>query len=188
MKKIVTGLMALLAMFGCTRAPPPQPEGKTPEGAGKRLRARILTTKPETVGMVSDSDFPKVYGVVCDWIIGDTVASIVSMKDGMASLYTTSTFGVIGGEGHERVRAAARRLVTEAGRFHDSAQVATAFPYLGRGEVNYYLLTYQGVRLQIGDEKAIEAGEDATTSLFGAAQDVLTELRQVTEKKMKTAN
>jgi hypothetical protein len=185
MKKVMTSVIALLAMLGCSRAPTPHPEGKNQGDTGKGLRSMILTTKPDSVGMVSDSEFPKVYGVVCEWNIEDTVASIVSMKDGMASLYTTSTFGIIGGEGHERVRAAARRLVTEAGRFHDSAKIVTEFPYPGRGKVNYYMLTYQGIRLLTGDEKAIEAGKEPTTSLFGAAQDVLTELRIVTEQKMK---
>jgi hypothetical protein len=188
MKKIIAGLITLLAMFGCSRAPRPQPVEKTTESPGKGLRTMILTTKPETVGMVSDSEFPKIYGVVCDWNIGDTVASIVSMKDGMASLYTTSTFGVIGGEGHERVRSAARRLVAEAGRFHDSSQVVTEFHYPSRGKVNYYLLTYQGVRLLTGDEKTIENGKDPSASLFTAVQDVMTELRLITEEKMKTAN
>jgi len=184
LKKLMTGLMAILAILGCSRAPT-RSDSKKPEDAGKGLRTMILTTKPESVGMVPDSQFPEVYGIVCDWNIGDHVASIVSMKDGMASLYTTSTFGIIGGEGHERVREAARRLVVEAGRFHNMAKVVTESPYPMSGKVNYYLLTYGGVRLLVGDEKAIEAGTDPTSSLFVAAQDVLTELRRIAEAKMK---
>jgi hypothetical protein len=49
--------------------------------------------------------------------------------------------------------------------------------------VFYYLLTYDGVRQIIGNKAAIERGSDPTRSLFAAAQDVLTELRLITEKE-----
>ena len=104
------------------------------------------------------------------------------MRDGTASLYTTSTFGIIGGQGHERVRQAAARYVKTAEQFTKSSKPVADFAYPKSGQVFYYLLTYDGVQLVIGDEAAIERGPDPTRPLFAAAQDVLTELRLTTEK------
>ena len=179
--KLFARLASLLALLGCSRGPSEVPKGKNPDDAGRSLRNMILTTKPEDAGMAPDADFPDVYGVVCDWNIGDQVASIVSMKDGMASLYTTSTFGIIGGEGHETVRTAARSYVAAAGRYSERAVAVSDYPYPDPGKVNFYLLTYRGVRLLVGDIDKINTGEDESRPLFAAAQNVLTELRLISE-------
>jgi len=158
---------------------------KNPADAGKALRTMILTTEPQKMGFASEQDYPQVYGVLTDWNLGDYTASILSMKDGMASLYTTTTFGIIGGEGHESVREAAKRYVKIAGQYYDQSVPVTDFPYPPRGKVNFYLLTYEGVRLCVGDEAGINKGTDSMRPLFAAAQDVLTALRIVTEPKTK---
>ena len=146
------------------------------------LRKMVLTTPPNQLGFSLDSDFSKVYGILADWNIGEATATIMSMRDGTASLYTTSTFGIIGGQGHEAVRQAAARYVKLAERYFESGKVVTDFAYPKKGQVYFYILTYDGVRLCIGDENGIERGSDPTTPLFAAAQEVLTELRKSTEK------
>jgi hypothetical protein len=63
-----------------------------------------------------------------DWPIGEHIATIVSLADGSASVYTTGTFGIIGGVGHETVRAAAKKVIKEAERhFDDSAPTQDFF-------------------------------------------------------------
>lgn len=158
---------------------------KDPVEAGKELRLMALTTSPQKLGFVADKDCPNVYGVITDWNLSHATASILAMKDGTASLYTTSTFGIIGGHGHEPVRRAAQICVKTAQRFYDKSLPVSEYPYPGPGKVNFYLLTYQGVRLCVGDEDAIRGGTDPTLSLFASAQDVLTALRIVTEPAMK---
>ncbi len=154
-----------------------------PDGPpGMVLRQMALTTPAGELGFSSDSDFPRVYGVLMDWYIGEATATVMSMRDGTASLYTTSTFGIIGGHGHEAVRQAAARYVKLAARYVDSSKVVTEFPYPESGKVYYYLLMYDGVRLCVGDKSEIERGSDPTRPLFAAAQDVLTELRLITER------
>lgn len=142
-----------------------------------------LTTSPERLGFKPEKDYPKVYGVLTDWNMGDVTVSILALKDGAASLYTTSTFGVIGGEGHDAVRQAAERCVKMAGPHYDDGKAVADFAYPKKNQVYFYLLTYDGVRLCIGDVEEIDRGTDRTASLFGAAQDVLTQLRLATEKK-----
>lgn len=158
------------------------------QSPGIGLRQMALTTPVSKLGFSSDSDFPSVYGVLTDWNIGEDTATIMSMRDGTASLYTTSTFGIIGGQGHESVRQAAARYVKLAENYVDSSKRVTDFPYPKRGKVYYYLLTYNGVRLCIGDESTLKQGSDPTLPLFEAAQDVLTELRLITEKENAQQN
>jgi len=150
---------------------------------GVGLRQMVLTTPASTLGFSSGDDFPNVYGVLTDWDIGGVTATIMSMRDGTASLYTTSTFGIIGGQEHESVRQAAVHYVKVAEQFAKSGKVVTDFAYPKSGQVFYYLLTYGGVRQVIANEATIKRGSDPTRPLFAAAQDVLTELRLITEKE-----
>ncbi len=153
------------------------------ESPGVALRRTALTTPATDLGFESDTDFPRVYGVLTDWDVGGTIATVMSMRDGTASLYTTSTFGVMGGQEHESVRQAATRYVAIAEQFVDASEPVTDFTYPESDQVYYYLLTYEGVRRCTANISALEKMADPTTPLFAAAQEVLTELRMLTEKE-----
>ena len=70
-----------------------------------------------------------------------------------------------------------------AGPFASAGQPVDTFAYPAGDQVFYYLLTYDGVHQLVGDQAAIERGSDPTLPLFAAAQDVLTELRLITQEK-----
>jgi hypothetical protein len=158
-------------------------EQTDPRVTGKALRIMALNTSPKDLGFFPDQDYPKVYGILMDWRVGEETASILAMRDGTASLYTTSTFGVLGGRKHEKVRRAAEQCTKIANQFLDRSTPTVNFAYPKEGEVFFYLLTYEEVRVCIGYEKAINQGNDQTRPLFAAAQNVLTELRLVTEQR-----
>jgi hypothetical protein len=158
-------------------------EQTDPRDTGKALRMMALKTSPNDLGFSPDKDYPKVFGILMDWRVGEETASILAMRDGTASLYTTSTFGVLGGHRHEKVRRAAEQCTNIANQFLDKSTAAVNFPYPKEGEVFFYLLSYEEVRLCIGNEKAIHQGNDPTRPLFAAAQNVLTELRLVTDER-----
>ena len=82
-------------------------DSRRDEQAGQALRLTMMTTPPTGLGITPSSDFPSVYGAVMDWPVSKTT-SVAALSDGNASLYTTSTFGIIGGVGNEAVRDAAR--------------------------------------------------------------------------------
>jgi hypothetical protein len=183
MMKRIAMAIAILTLAGCGREntvtePPLQPN----VSPGVSLRQMILTTPIQELGFTADDDFPTVYGVLTDWSIGERTATIMALRDGTASLYTTEEFGIIGGQGHERVRQAAGRYVKNAEQFVESSKSVTEFAYPKSGQVFFYLLTYDGVRLVIANEAAIKRGSAPTRPLFAAAQDVLTELRLTTER------
>ncbi len=158
---------------------------KNRANSGKALRLLVMTTPAKKLEFVPEQDYPKVYGVITDWRLGDQTASILAMKDGSASLYTTSTFGIIGGQGHDAVRKAAQECVKTAGRYYGKSNPVSDYPYPKPGKVNFFLLTYDGVRLCVGEEDEINKGRDQTASLFAAAQNVLTALRLLTQPTMK---
>jgi hypothetical protein len=137
----------------------------------------MLTTAPGTIGQRPTPEFPRVYGVLMDWPVGEHVATLLSTSTGAASLYTTSTFGIIGGEGHEQVRTAAIAFVRAADRLFDSSTPTTTYPYPAAGHVRFYLLTFGGVRVVDTDLATIESGTNVYAEFFNLGQVVLTELR-----------
>jgi len=192
MKEVIV-VAVILAVIGgslairvCAQTPASQqklPQEKmNPADAGRKLREMMLTTPSASIGAVPTDDFPRVYGVLMDWPIGGDTATVFSASDGSASLYTTSTFGIIGGEGHQLVREAAIRFVRSVDRFYDAATPTKEYPYPTSDQVRFYLLTYQGVRVIDADLASITNHTSRYTELFALGQAVLAELRLITEK------
>jgi hypothetical protein len=158
---------------------PPQ---KNSDDAGRSLRRMTLTMPPKEVGISPSAEFPRVYGILVDYHLDEWTATVFSASDGAASLYTTSTFGIIGGQGHKSVRATAKKFVKAADSFYDAATPTTEYPYPASDRVRFYLLTFDGVRVIDTDLASINNGTGKYSKLFGLAQDVLTELLKVSEK------
>jgi hypothetical protein len=161
---------------------PRSPPNEIPADAGRELRRMMLTTSPQESGTIPTREFPRVYGILMDWPIGEVIATVFSTSTGAASLYTTSTFGIIGGEGHESVRTAATTLVRAADRFYDAAAPTTEYPYPVGDRVRFYLLTFDGVRFIDTDLASVGNRSSRYAELFVLGQAVLTELRLVSEK------
>lgn len=149
----------------------------------QELRLSALTKKALDFGISPSLDNGTVYCVVVDWPVDDQIVSVVSLSDGSASLYTTSTFGIIGGFAHERVRAAAIRLVEAGHALRRNATPTTDYSYPKPNKIRFYMVTYGGVRVIDADRASVEGGSDETSELFARAQDVITELRLTTKDK-----
>ncbi len=175
---IIMGFLSFL--FGRYAGPQPVDD---PADMGRGMRQMMLATPAEKSGVSPSKDFPRVFGVLMDWPIGADTATVFATSTGTASLYTTSTFGIIGGEAHENVRAAAIRLVRAADQFYESALPVTEYPYPPADRVRFYLLTFDGVRCIDTDLAAIEAQTSEYSGFFDLGQSVLSELRRVTERK-----
>lgn len=150
---------------------------------GRELRAMFLSTKADSLGIKPNTEYPRVFGVAMDWPIGEHIATLVSLSDGSASLYTTSTFGIIGGAGHASVRSAAQRFVKASDRYFSNTTATTAHSYPGKEKVRFYLLTFDGLRTVETEAAPIYSGSGKFSPLFGEGQSVLTELRKVTENR-----
>jgi hypothetical protein len=128
------------------------------------------------------ADYPLVRGVLMDWPIEKGTISVVSFATGDASIYTTGTFGILGGTGHENVRRAAQNFVKAAGRHYNEGRLTKDFPYPKAGRVRFYLICYDGVRVIDADLEAASNGGDRCSDLYSEGQKVIDELRLVSEK------
>jgi hypothetical protein len=155
--------------------------GKEPADAGRALRLMMLTMGPEKNGQTPTKEFPRIYGVLMDWPIEGQIATVFSTSTGAASLYTTSTFGIIGGEAHETIRTAATKFVRAADRYFDSSTPTTDYPYPTTEQIRFYFLTFNGVRVIDADLASATISSDTYAELFRRGQAVLTELRRVSE-------
>ena len=151
--------------------------------AMRDLRIAFLSSSAASHGFKPTKEYPRVFGVVMDWHVDDTTATIVSTLNGSASLYTTATFGIIGGETHESVRLAAQRFVKNAETYHDQAVPTSSYPYPATGKVRFYLRTFQDVRVIEADRDSVYSSSGRYSGLFRAGQAVLTELRKVVEAR-----
>src|ERR1700709_2622788 len=79
------------------------------EDIGALMRAQTLVLKPSSVGLKPEAG--PMWGFVMDVVTtGTEWYALVVLADGSTSLYTSSTFGIIGGGAHATVREAAGLL------------------------------------------------------------------------------
>lgn len=162
---------------------PPASSSSASDSLGKNLRHMALTTPAETLGFSADDEYPEVYGILVDWPIDNqTVASILAMRNGTSSLYSNTTFGVIGGEAHASIRQAARHCVRLAADCFASSEAVADYPLPTKPGVYFYLLTYGGVRRCAGVEADLVRGGDPQGVLFNAAQVLMAQLRRQTQE------
>jgi hypothetical protein len=178
-------LFALILMIGTFTAVPQTnlPPNKNRAEIMREMRLKMLTAWPKDSAHKPSQDFPHVMGVLMDWPIQSTTITVVSMSTGDASIYTTGTFGVLGGIGHESVRAAAINCVKLAQQYYDEAKPTTEYPYPAPGRVRFYLVCYDGVRVMDADLNVVSQRKDRCSDLYVAAQDVVTELRLITQRE-----
>jgi hypothetical protein len=149
---------------------------------GRELRSMIFQSATRD-RFQPTAEFPRVYGVVLDYPLDENFVTIVALSSGEASLYTTSTFGIIGGGHHESVRAAAKQWVHAADYYASVARPVADHPYPPLNKVFYYFLTYGGVRLIEDDYASLEQWKGDMIDFFALAQEVVTELRNASEQE-----
>jgi len=150
-----------------------------------QLRSRILSLTPVELGLTPSSKTPHVWGVLME--TGYTVgsATLVSLADGTTSLYYSTGGGMLGTGEYTPVAEASRALVAEAENHLQHMSSTDEFPLPGVGQVRFTLLTYSGIFSAEAPEKLIASGNHLLSPLFACAQETLTQLRLLAEKKRK---
>lgn len=148
--------------------------------AMKELRNKLLTSKPEEVGLSGEDAKAKVWGVLMDVSLTGGTATLVSIRDGTASLYTTSGGGMLGGY---TARDEAKAFVNEAEKSLKHMSPTKSFDYPSNGLVKFYVLTSDGVfTAEAKPDDMLEPGHDLSP-LFRAANEVLTRLRLASQER-----
>jgi len=177
-------LIPFLLLFSLITTMSAQQQPTTPSpDAMRELRLRMLTDDPKSFGVKPTEEYSVVYGILMDWPIGEHTASVVSLCTGDASLYTTSTFGVIGGIGHDSVRRAACSFVKDAAKLYDESVPTSDYPYPKSDRVRFYLVTFNGVRVIDAPLSSATDESGKYAALFNRGQEVITQLRLVTQTK-----
>lgn len=152
------------------------------------LRTGALAINPADIGYGPD-ECPKVWGVMMELGNPDVVVSLVALLDGSVSIYLSDGDGVIGCGRHPDVRIAARKMLQVAGRLQQQCQPVRQYPLPEVQQVNFYMLSHQGVlgvsadRIEL-DEGAIELAElyyaghslISIVELLGAGVDLVDEI------------
>jgi hypothetical protein len=149
----------------------------------RQLRLKILTASASEMGLKSTQDYPRVFTALMDWPLGTNIISVYGSCTGDASIYTTSTFGVIGGIGHETVRNAAHQFVKVAETHYNDAAPTKDFPYPKPDHIYFYLVCFDGIRMIDVEEESLRTGKSNYSDLGNAAQNLIAQLRMITEKK-----
>jgi hypothetical protein len=141
----------------------------------RAMRLAWLKRVPEPGSYKSQDE---VTAVVMDWPVDSTTVTVLASSLGDGSLYTTATFGILGGIGHEKVRTAAIRFIACAQKHLGETALTSDFPYPDRDSVRFYMVTPAGVRTVSYRYTEIRSGAGSGGQLFSAAQDLVTELRR----------
>ena len=200
MRKQLTLLTALLVLvLSCSeprrtnlqdkkpqsQATPSPAESATPFAQPmKELRDKLLTSSPEEIGLSGEDAKAKVWGVMMEIPIAEAVGTIVSIRDGTASLYGSTGGGIIGGYS---AREQAKQFVAEAEKHLAKMKPTKSFPYPNIGRIKFYVLTRDGVYSAEADQNELVGGQHALSPLFRAGNIVVTGLRTATERAKPSA-
>lgn len=80
------------------------------------LRGMVLHLDPATTTMGWTPDSPAVWGGLMDMSYARGAATLVCLRDGTTSLYTSTGGGILGAGGHPGVAAASMAFLAELGR------------------------------------------------------------------------
>lgn len=140
------------------------------------LRAQAMKATPSLLG--GDDANDEVFGVLVDIGLDGGSATVLAMADGSTSLYTSAGGGIIGGGSHEKVAESSKVLVSEAQRQRGLLVSDWKDSPLENGEVRFIALTTTGRLAARARAADLAAGNHVLSSLFVAANNVITQLRE----------
>jgi hypothetical protein len=140
-----------------------------------RLRERALHVEPPVDSSASAVDEP--FALVTDVGYAAGTATILTTKGGDASIYFSRDGSYVRSHGNPSIGAAARWTVEIAGestkRFHRSER----FPLARDGEINFYLISADGIRSARTSVENVSSHPGTFTNLFAAVKRVLLSFR-----------
>lgn len=163
------GLPYRVPMFGRRKRTEPSPIDPSP---GPDMRRAVLTLDPSEVGL--DRSHGEVWGTVMDASTADGGwYSLVCLADGTTSLYTSSTFGVIGAGQWPHIAQASTAFLQQVAESLELFEPARTHELPPPLFVALRALTWQGERWVVAPEEDLVDERHAASPLFHAAHDVI---------------
>lgn len=138
----------------------------------------------------SNEEASEIFGVFGEIGMPQGSAFIFGLCDGSASMYTSTGGGMIGGGGHEGVRQACSRMIEVAQSlmdYLDVLPVRTEFPYPEPGIMRLGVISAIGVRTVDALEPQLSSGQHKLSPLFGAWNNLVTQLRLTEPEQRESA-
>lgn len=195
MKKQVRFVTAVLVIvLGCATARPVCSQGQKPDNqptvidaqssanaaaAMKGLRDRLFTTSPREIGLSGEDAQARVWGAVTEIGFPGGILTLVSLRDGTASIYTNTGGGILGGYSAQKE---AKLFVAEAEKHLAEMTPTKSFPYPSVGRVKFYVLTQEGVYGSEAGEQELFQQQNALSPLHAAGVEVIIALRVAGER------
>ncbi len=152
-----------------------------------QLRQYVLGLDPAELGFEAGSLGHAVYGVIMESSYPVGSATLTALADGTTSLYYSTGGGMLGSSDFAPLAQASQALVAaaESQLAHFTPASDESLPEVGM--VRFTLLTFEG-RLSASDSQSnLAAGTAWLFPVYAAAQQTLTQLRLLSEKKGKSA-
>ncbi|GAA1240532.1 hypothetical protein [Oryzihumus leptocrescens] len=164
------------------KAPPAQDAPPAPAEVFLGLRSQVMNLDPDEIGLGPATGSSGAWGCLVETGYPHGTASLVCLRDGTTSLYTSSGFGIIGGGGHDAVRHENARLLAVLGEHLPEMTPSTdqSLPLEGRTVIR--ALTTDGPRLFEESERVLGEGRSALSPVFHAAHAVITQLRLIEQQ------
>ena len=145
---------------------------------------KLNVMQPETVVDINALERTPsgLFGLVTELGMAEGVATLVAIADGTVSVYFSGGGGFIGVGSQLGPRRAAEALLDEAPRFLARAAPAQEFPLPEPERVRFWFLTFDGVLGAEAAADALEGGRSGLSRLYSLAQDLLTEIRVISEQ------
>ncbi|MBN3520067.1 hypothetical protein JYB62_08630 [Algoriphagus lutimaris] len=128
------------------------------------LRKNALGITADQIESYSPISESQVYGVMIDWEIEESLASLVAYLSGDASIYLSEGRGIIGGGNFENVRNEVFSLLDMAPGLIEKATKLEEVPFPEKGTCRIMLFTKQGFYCM--EEKTKEL--NSTNSIWGS--------------------
>jgi len=170
---------SIVAGFGFWRGGSPGKSGGS--NPMVELRRKVLMEPASLYGLHVTAGDP--WAVVMDTGFPKGAASLVCLADGNASLYLTTGGGVIGGFAHEKVRTASVSFVQMAKGYRQSFSGVKEFSLPVEGRTAFYVRVNGDVLRAEASENDLAEGRHPLSKLFYAGQEVITQLRLITESR-----
>jgi hypothetical protein len=146
------------------------------------LRSRVLDLDPDELRVPDERHIGPAWCALMEVGLADATASIVAVADGTVSFYTSAGGGTIGAGEHAAAREAGMRFLEVAGNELRSLQPTGDFPLPDAGQVRFHVRASAGNLTGEAPENALQRGRHVLSPLYFAGQDVLTEIRLLSEE------
>lgn len=147
-----------------------------------QLRTLWLSSDPSKLGLRPTTELPHVWGAALEFRLGETVVFLAAVADGSVSMYFSNGGGIIGGGQHATVRAAGQRFLEAVEMSLPQFVARESFEPVGQERASFIVQTYEGKLGADVLEADLRGDTHPLPGCYGAAQDMITQLRLASPK------